>query len=98
MVALSNCHTEPGVIKQSTYWGSMELWAYSDVNGVSINGGRLGENETLVDGIADTNANRSVALIPTLSGTQEVAVQTNIYDAQFGRFGGGVTSISVKSG
>ena len=91
-------YTEPGVIKQSTYWGSMELWAYSDVNGVSINGGRSGENETLVDGVADTNANRSVSLMPTLSGTQEVTVQSNIYDAQFGRFGGGVTSVSVKSG
>jgi hypothetical protein len=71
----------PGVIKQSTYWGSMELWAYSDVNGVSINGGRSGENETLVDGISDTNGNRSVNLMPALSGTQEVAVQTNLYDA-----------------
>jgi hypothetical protein len=91
-------YTEPGVIKQSTYWGSMELWAYTDVNGVSINGGRSGENETLVDGVADTNANRSVSLMPALSGTQEVTVQSNIYDAQFGRFGGGVTSVSVKSG
>ena len=91
-------YTLPGVIKQSTYWGSMELWAYSDVNAVSINGGRSGENETLVDGLSDTNGTRSVSLMPALSGTQEVAVQSNIYDAQFGRFGGGVTSISVKSG
>src|SRR5215470_14419240 len=91
-------YTLPGVIKQSTYWGSMELWAYGDVNGVSINGGRSGENETLVDGLSDTNGNRSVAIMPALSATQEVAVQSNIYDAQFGRFGGGVTSISVKSG
>jgi len=91
-------YTLPGVIKQSTYWGSMELWAYSDVNAVSINGGRSKENETLVDGLADTNGNRSVSLMPALSGTQEVAVQSNLYDAQYGRFGGGVTSISVKSG
>jgi len=91
-------YTLPGVIKQSTYWGSMELWAYSDVNAVSINGGRSGENETLLDGLSDTNGNRSVAIIPSLSATQEVNVQSNIYDAQFGRFGGGVTSISVKSG
>jgi hypothetical protein len=91
-------YSQPGVIKQSTYWGSMELWAYTDANGVSINGGRSGENETLVDGVADTNPNRSVSLIPSLSGTQEVTVQSNIYDAQYGRFGGGVTSISVKSG
>jgi hypothetical protein len=94
----STQYTLPGVIKQSTYWGSMELWAYTDVNAVSINGGRSGENETLLDGLSDTNGNRSVSIIPALSATQEVAVQSNIYDAQFGRFGGGVTSISVKSG
>lgn len=88
----------PGVIKQSAYWGSMELWAYGDVNAVSINGGRSGENETLLDGLSDTNGNRSVSIMPALSATQEVTVQSNIYDAQFGRFGGGVTSISVKSG
>jgi len=91
-------YTLPGVIKQSTYWGSMELWAYSDVNAVSINGGRSGENETLVDGLSDTNGTRSVAIMPALSATQEVNVRSNIYDAAFGRFGGGVTSISVKSG
>jgi hypothetical protein len=91
-------YTLPGVIKQSTYWGSMELWAYGDINGVSINGGRSGENETLVDGLADTKVNRGVSLVPTLSGTQEVTVQSNLYDAQYGRFGGGITSISVKSG
>jgi hypothetical protein len=91
-------YTLPGVIKQSTYWGSMELWAYGDVNGVSINGGRSGENETLIDGLADSKANRSVTIMPALSGTQEFSVESNIYDAQYGRFGGGVTSISVKSG
>jgi len=88
----------PGVIKASTYWGSMELYAYGDVNGVSINGGRVGENETLIDGISNTKADRGVSLVPSLSATQEFSVQSNLYDSQYGRLGGGVTSIIVKSG
>ncbi len=88
----------PGVVKASTYWGSMELYAYTDVNGVSISGGRVGENETLVDGLSNTKVDRGVSLVPSLSATQEFSVQSNIYDAQYGRLGGGVTSIIVKSG
>ncbi|MCU1263219.1 MAG: hypothetical protein JWO80_6104 [Bryobacterales bacterium] len=88
----------PGVTKASTYWGSMELYAYSDVNGVSINGGRVGENETLVDGISNTKSDRGVSLVPSLSATQEFSVQSNLYDSQYGRLGGGLTSIVVKSG
>ena len=88
----------PGVVKSGTYWGSMELYAYSDVNGVSISGGRAGENETLVDGLSNTKVDRGVSLVPALSATQEFSVQSNLYDAQYGRVGGGVTSIIVKSG
>lgn len=88
----------PGVVKSGTYWGSMELYAYSDVNGVSISGGRVGENETLVDGLSNTKVDRGVSLVPSLSATQEFSVQSNLYDAQYGRVGGGVTSIIVKSG
>ncbi|MGI8989499.1 MAG: TonB-dependent receptor domain-containing protein [Bryobacteraceae bacterium] len=88
----------PGVVKSGTYWGSMELYAYGDVNGVSISGGRVGENETLIDGVSNTKVDRGVSLVPSLSATQEFSVQSNLYDAQYGRVGGGVTSIIVKSG
>jgi hypothetical protein len=88
----------PGVIKQSRYWGSMELYAFSNINNVSISGGRSGENETMVDGVSNTRMDRGVAFAPSLNGTQEVSVQTNSYDAQYGRIGGGVTLITTKSG
>jgi len=88
----------PGVIKQSRYWGSMELYAFSNINGVSISGGRSGENETMIDGVSNTRMDRGVAFAPSLNGTQEVSVQTNSYDAQYGRIGGGVTLITTKSG
>ena len=31
-------YDQPGVVKTSTYWGSMELYASGNVNGVSIGG------------------------------------------------------------
>jgi hypothetical protein len=91
-------YIQPGVVKNSNYWGSMELYAFGNVNGVSISGGRSGENETLIDGVANTHADRGVTLVPSLNSTQEFTIHTNIYDAQYGRVGGGVTSITLKSG
>lgn len=91
-------YTLPGVIKNSTYWGSMELYAFGNVNGVSISGGRSGENETLIDGVSNTRPDRGVAYVPSLNGTQEFTLRSNTYDARFGRIGGGVTAITVKSG
>ena len=91
-------YDEPGVVKTSTYWGSMELYAFGNVNGVSISGGKSGENETVLDGVTNTRSDRGVAFVPSINSTQEFTVQTNSYDAQFGRVGGGVTMITVKSG
>jgi hypothetical protein len=91
-------YNEPGVLKTSTYWGSMELYAFGNVNGVAISGGVQGENETVLDGQTNTKSDRGVGFIPNIAATQEFTVQTNSYDAQFGRVGGGVMAINLKSG
>ncbi|HTM47689.1 MAG TPA: TonB-dependent receptor, partial [Bryobacteraceae bacterium] len=91
-------YDQPGVVKTSAYWGSMELYAFGNVNAVAIGGGRSGENETVLDGVTNTKSDRGVAFIPSINSTQEFTVQTNSYDAQFGRVGGGVTLINLKSG
>jgi hypothetical protein len=88
----------PGVVKTSTYWGSMENYALGNASGVSINGGKQKENETLLDGTANTVANRDVNFQPPLESVKEFKVNTGIYDAQHGRTGGGVTTIITKSG
>src|SRR5262245_8927726 len=90
-------HALPGVIK-SGYWGSAELYAYGQVGGVSISGGRSGENESVIDGVTNTRPSRGVNFIPNLDSLAEISVQTNVYDAQFGRTGGGVSVFSSKSG
>jgi len=65
-------------------------------------------NEFVIDGAPDnaitdtqgdrSRANQNVAYIPTVDTTQEFKVVTNFYDAQYGRTGGGVISVSTKSG
>ncbi|HUQ94776.1 MAG TPA: TonB-dependent receptor [Bryobacteraceae bacterium] len=90
-------HALPGVEKTG-YWGSAELYAYGQVGGVSISGGRPGENETVIDGVTDTRPSRGVNFIPALDSLAEVSVQTNVYDAQYARTGGGVNVFGTKSG
>src|SRR5215217_3176284 len=74
----------------------------------SINGGIQRHNEFLLDGApnnaitdADTARTRSsnnIAYVPPVDGTQEFKVQTNSYDASFGRTGGGVINVSTRGG
>jgi hypothetical protein len=90
--------TQPGVIKTSRYWGSFELYAFGNINSISINGGRSGENETLVDGLSSTRGSRSATFAPALNAIQEVNILTNSYDAQYGRIGGGITSVTLRTG
>jgi hypothetical protein len=90
--------TLPGVTKTSSYWGSFELYAFGNINGVSINGGRSGENEILLDGITSVRGSRSASFAPALNAIEEVNVLTNTYDAQYGRVGGGITSVALRTG
>ncbi len=86
-----------------TYTGSM-LYSRPFDNGAiadfSINGGQSGTNEYQIDGVSNNaNTGRSnLAYVPPAESTQEFRVQSNIYDAQYGRTGGGVINLSIKPG
>ncbi len=88
----------PGVIKASTYWGSMENYALGNSTNAIINGGIQRENETVMDGVTNTQPNRDVLFMPPLESIGEMKVQNNNYDASYGRFGGGVIALTTKSG
>ena len=62
--------------------------------------GQSGVNEYQIDGVSNNaNTGRSnVAYVPPAESTQEFKVQTNLYDAQYGRTGGGVVNLSIKPG
>jgi hypothetical protein len=74
----------------------------------SINGGIQRHNEFLLDGApnnavtdadnARTRSSNNIAYVPPVDATQEFKVQTNSYDASFGRTGGGVINVSTKAG
>ncbi len=66
----------------------------------SMNGGQNRNNEFLLDG-APNNANQggnNIAYVPPADAVQEFKMQTNSYDAQYGRTAGGVINMSLKSG
>ncbi|MCX6622427.1 MAG: TonB-dependent receptor [Acidobacteria bacterium] len=94
----------PGVYKPSTAQG-----ASFDLDGLAnsrtaINGAGMGATGTeantdiLIDGTSDAKGDRQVVMIPALESVQEFRVLTNIYDAQYGRTGGGIIISTTKSG
>ncbi len=86
-----------GVIKSGS-WRYLRSFDIGGTSGISINGGREKTNEVLLDGISNVRAEYTVISIPTTESVQEFKVQTNTYDAQYGRTGGGVITIVTKGG
>ncbi len=65
----------------------------------SINGSNR-KNEFLLDG-APNNAQaggNNIAFVPPVDSVLEFKIQTNAYDAQYGRTGGGIINVALKSG
>ena len=59
-------------------------------------------NELLLDGVPNTGTEvdqpNNLSFVPSPDATAEFKVQTNLYDAQYGRSGGGVVNVILKSG
>ena len=87
-----------GVTRAGKDWGSFGNAGLGSASGISINGGIAKENETVLDGVADTLPSRDVAFQPPIESIVETRVQTSSYDASYGRFGGGVVAITTKGG
>ncbi|MGH9723190.1 MAG: TonB-dependent receptor domain-containing protein, partial [Bryobacteraceae bacterium] len=68
------------------------------VSNVSMGGSRASSNNILLDGIPNMNISSQVAFVPSADAVQEIKVQINTYDAEFGRAAGGVLNATVKSG
>ena len=87
----------PGVIKTGG-WRYLRSFDIAGTTNFAVDGGRNRENEVLLDGISNVRGSRTVIHVPTIESVQEFKVNTNTYDAQYGRTGGGVVSIVTKSG
>ncbi len=65
---------------------------------VSIAGGPVRGNNYLLDGVPITDSTNRAVIIPTIESVQEVKIQSNTYDAEMGRTGGGMYNTLLKSG
>lgn len=94
----------PGVYKPSTDQAtSFSLDGLANSR-TAINGAASGvagtesNTDVLIDGTSDAKGDRQVVMIPALESVQEFRVLTNIFDAQYGRTGGGIITTTTKSG
>ncbi len=66
---------------------------------VEINGQPRMANNTLIEGL-DNNQKTGLlsVIIPAADALETVSVSTSNYDAEFGRSGGAITNVTLKSG
>jgi Carboxypeptidase regulatory-like domain/TonB dependent receptor len=65
----------------------------------SVNGGRSATNDVLLDGVSNTIGDfNGIAVSPPQDSIREFKVVAGAYSSEYGRSGGGVVSISTKSG
>lgn len=66
---------------------------------VSISGGMTSMNDVLVDGVPlAICCQNQIAFQPSIDTTQEFRVRANVYDASYGRTGGGVITFASRGG
>lgn len=87
----------PAVINK--YWdvshrNPFYMWSS---NGLDIGGRTGGKNDMLLDGVSLGLSARG-SYMPSMDAVQEVAVQQNALDAEFGFSAGGTLNVSMKSG
>ena len=93
-----------GATQSGVTFRGAAIWQRPFDNGAiaewSINGGQQSRNEFLLDG-APNNAQlggNNIALVPVVDSVAEFTILTNTYDAAYGRTGGGVINVVLKSG
>ena len=65
---------------------------------LSLGGGPLRGNNYTIDGVSMTDLRNRSVIIPIFEAVEEMKVQTNTYDAEMGRTGGGVFNTIHRSG
>ena len=75
---------------------------FNTAAGFRINGGRANTNEILLDGITNVapgaNPIAVVAILPSPDALQEFKILTNSFSAEYGRSGGGIVNMILRSG
>src|SRR5215471_542392 len=76
----------------------MRMQDQSGSSQISFAGGPIRGNNYLLDGVPITDMNNRAIVIASLESVQEMKVQTNTYDAEIGRTGGGMFNVLMRSG
>ena len=72
----------------------------SGISSWSVNGGLNNNTEFLQDGVpnnAFSGRQNRIAYVPLSDAVEEFKIMTTIYDAQYGRTGGGIINVSSRS-
>ena len=92
----------PGVFTRNPARGKFREGFHS-IGIFQVNGGRDSSNMIMMDGVpvtmnSNTNNMNANSALPTIEGIEEFRIQTNSYSAEYGRSGGGVLTMTTKSG
>ncbi len=85
-------------ITQNGNPGYMRMQDQSGSSQISIAGGPIRGNNYLLDGVPITDMNNRAIIIASIEAVEEMKLQTNTYDAEVGRTGGGMFNVALKSG
>lgn len=91
---------EPGVVltARTQTFTFLRTTGNNGFSSFSFSGGQLRSNESLLDGVPNTGSDGLVQYVPSVDATSEFKVQTNSFDAEYGRFTGGVINAAIRSG
>ncbi len=93
-----------GAMMSGVVFRGAAIWQRPFDNGAiaqwSVNGGRQMNNEFLMDGAPNNGqaGGNNIAYVPIVDAVQEFSIQQNSYDAQYGKTGGGIFNVVLKSG
>ncbi len=98
--ALQIMSTLPGVVGEpGSEQASVTTGFVTPGGGMSVSGGRMGSTQYQADGVSNNAMFLGrISLSFSSDAISEVSVQQNAYSAEYGRVGGGIVSMTTKSG
>lgn len=97
----------PGAVINTNYANTTALRPFDNggMDSFSFNGSVNFTSDTTLDGLTDTGSEQAsssqvsnVNIVPSPEMLEETRIQTSVYDAQYGRSGGGFVSMNLKNG
>ncbi|MBS1826679.1 MAG: TonB-dependent receptor [Acidobacteria bacterium] len=93
-----------GTMMSGVTFNGAAIWQRPFDNGAiaqwSVNGSRDSSTEYMLDGASNGGqmGSNNIALVPIVDAVQEFNMMSNLYNAEYGRTGGGIMNVVLKSG